>query len=151
MIIRIPLWWRSVCRIREGLGEGVGRWFDDNIRRMLSDGRNTLFWHDNWVGDTPLRCKFPCLFDLAVSKECTVEDMCRAGWEVGGGGWEWRGRLLAWEEDSVKECSALLSNVVLQVNAHDSWRCLLDLHMVTRSGKLIAFLPIMVTLWIGHW
>jgi len=50
-------------------------WFDDNIRRVIGDGRNTLFWHDNWVGDTPLRVKFPRLFDLAVSKEYSVEDM----------------------------------------------------------------------------
>jgi hypothetical protein len=52
--------------------------------------------------------------------------MCRGGWEVGGRGWEWRRRLLAWEEDSVRECSALLSNIVLQENAHDFWRWLLD-------------------------
>ena len=76
--------WRSVCRVWEGLGEGVGRWFDDNIRQVVGDGRNTLVWHDNWVGDIPLRCRFPCLFDLAVKKECSMEEMSRVGWEVGG-------------------------------------------------------------------
>jgi len=119
-------WWRLVCRIREGLGEGMGRWFDDNIRRVIGDGRNTLFWYDNWVGGTPLRFKFPRLFDLVVSKECSVEDMWRGGWEVGGGGWEWRRRLFVWEEDTVRECSTLLSNIVLQENVYDSWRWLLD-------------------------
>ena len=24
-------WWRSVCRVREGVGEGVGRWFDNTF------------------------------------------------------------------------------------------------------------------------
>jgi len=86
------LWWRSVCRIREGLGEGFGSWFDDNIRRVVGDGRNTLFWHDNWVGEIPLRFKFSRLFDLAVKKECSVEEMRTSGWTVGGRGWEWRGR-----------------------------------------------------------
>lgn len=33
---------------------------------------------------------------------------------------------MAWEEESVKECSMLLSNVVLQVNVHDSWIWLID-------------------------
>jgi hypothetical protein len=75
----VSSWWRSVCRVREGLGESVGRWFDDNIRRVVGDGRNAFFWHDNWVGDIPLRCKFPRLFDLAVRKKCFVEEMSRVG------------------------------------------------------------------------
>jgi hypothetical protein len=68
-----------MCRIREGLDESVGRWFDVNIRRVVGVGRHTLFWHENWVGEIPLRVKFPRLFDLAVSKECSVEEMWRLG------------------------------------------------------------------------
>jgi len=34
---------------------------------------------------------------------------------------------MAWEEDSVRECSTLLVNVILQENIQDSWRWLLDL------------------------
>ena len=34
--------------------------------------------------------------------------------------------LFAWEEESVKECSILLYNTVLQDNVHDVWRWLLD-------------------------
>jgi len=52
--------------------------------------------------------------------------MNRLGWAVGGMAWVWRRRLLAWEEDSVRECSLLLHNVVLQVNVSDNWRWLLD-------------------------
>lgn len=76
-------WCRMLCRVREGVGEGVGRWFDNNIQRVLGDGRNTLFWHDMWVGDIPLCDKFPRLFDLAVDKEGSVEEMSRLGWEEG--------------------------------------------------------------------
>ena len=39
-------WWRSMCSIREGLGKGVGRWFDNNIRRVVGDGNDTLSWQD---------------------------------------------------------------------------------------------------------
>lgn len=81
-------WWRSLCRIREGVGNGVGSWFEENIRRIVGDGRETLFWYDNWVGEVPLRFKFPRLFDLAVNKDRTVKEMRRLGWEVGGGAWE---------------------------------------------------------------
>jgi hypothetical protein len=38
----------------------------------------------------------------------------------------WRRRLLAWEEESVAECVALLSNIVLQENTIDRWRWVLD-------------------------
>jgi len=52
--------------------------------------------------------------------------MASRGWEVGGGAWEWRRRLLAWEEDSITECSSVLSNVVLQESSFDRWRWTLD-------------------------
>jgi len=93
------------------------------------------YWYDTWVGDVPLRSKFPRLFDLAVNKEQTVEDMMRLGWEAGGGAWEWRRRLLAWEEESVGECSVMLHNVVLQESSTDTWRSLLDpIHGYTVRG-----------------
>ena len=38
----------------------------------------------------------------------------------------WRRRLLAWEEESVRECSVLLHNIVWQDTVYDSWRWLLD-------------------------
>jgi len=52
------------------------------------------------------KCK---LFDLVVSRGSTVTEMAPLGWEVSGGAWVWRRRLLAWEEEEeVRECSALL-------------------------------------------
>jgi len=120
------LWWRMVCRVREGVGEGVGHWFDDNVRWVVGDGRGTLFWYDNWIGEIPLRLKFQRLFDLSVSKESTVEKMARLGWEEDGLAWVWRRRLLAWEEESLRECSALLNNITLQENVLDTWRWQLD-------------------------
>ena len=54
------------------------------------------------------------------------EYLANLGWEDGGEAWGWRRRLFAWEEDSVRECSSLLSNVVLQDHIQDNWRWLLD-------------------------
>jgi len=135
------VWWKTVCRVREG----VGNWFEDNIRKVVGDGRDTLFWYDRLIGDVPLRVKFPRLFELSVEKECTVENMWRLGWEPDGGAWGWRSRLFAREEESVRECAALLNNIVLQDSVHDSWRWLLDLvcgysvrgayHHITSSGE----------------
>ncbi|XP_024636614.1 uncharacterized protein [Medicago truncatula] len=115
-----------MCGVREGLGEGVARWFEDNTRRIMGDGRDILFWHDIWVGEIPLKIKFPRLYELVEDKECSVADARRV---IGPDrGWEslWRRRLLAWEEESVRECSVLLHNIVLQENVHDAWRWILD-------------------------
>jgi hypothetical protein len=87
----------------------------------VGDGRNTFFWLDHWVGDSPLRFKFPRLFDLALNKECSVEEMVRIELGEGGEAHLWRRRLLAWEEESVRECSLLLHNIVLQDNITDTW------------------------------
>jgi len=115
-----------MCGVREGLGEGVGKWFEDNIRRIMGDGRDALFWHDIWVGEIPLKIKFPCLYELAEDKEWSVAEASRVLGPDGGSKRVWRRRLLAWEEESVRECSVLLDNIVLQDNVHDAWRWLLD-------------------------
>jgi len=129
------LWWRMICDVREGVGSGVGIWFEDNIRRVVGNGKNTFFWTDNWLGGVPLKLKFSRLYELSVHKECSVEDMAKLGWEVGGHSWVWRRRLMAWEEESVRECSILLSNVVLQENIQDHWRWVLDpIHGYSVSG-----------------
>ena len=125
------VWWRTLCRVREGVGEGVGGWFDDNVRRIVGEGRDTLFWHDTWVGDTSLKLKFPRLFDLYVNKESTMEEMARLGWEVGGRGGSgdvvcWRGRRKVWR-------SALLCYTILF--------CRLQF-MILGGGYLILFMVI---------
>jgi hypothetical protein len=120
------MWWRTICHVREGVGSGAGNWFDDNIRRVVGNGRNTFFWTDNWLDGAPLKLQFSRLYELSVYKEYSVEDMARLGWSEGGLAWGWRRRLMAWEEESVRECSALLANVILQEHIHDYWRWLLD-------------------------
>jgi len=134
------MWWRTICHVREGVGSGVGNWFDDNIRRVVGNGRNTFFWTDNWLDGAPLKLQFSRLYELSVHKECSVEDMARLGWGEGGLAWGWRARLMAWEEDSVRECSALLANVILQEHIRDSCRWLLDLIHGYSVGGTYCFL-----------
>lgn len=88
---------------------------------MVANGRKTFFWTDNWLGGVPSRIQFSRLFELSVNQECSVEEMARLGWEEGGGVWVWKRRLLAWEEESVRECVGLLTNIFLQDNIHDYW------------------------------
>lgn len=108
------------------MGLAVGSWFNDNTCRVVENGSSTYFWTDNWVGGVPLRDKYSMLFDMAVRRGSTVAEMATLGWEVGGGAWVWRRCLLAWEEEEVRKCSALLSNIVLQECTNDKWKWLLD-------------------------
>jgi len=39
----------------------------------------------------------------------------------GGEAWNWRRRLLAWDEELWSDCCALLIPIVLQVNVNDRW------------------------------
>lgn len=95
------VWWNMICKVRDGVGEGIERWFEENVRRVVGDGRNTLFWYDTWIGDTPLRLRFPRLFELVVEKESRVRKMRQLGWEANGRVWVWRRLLFAWEEEGV--------------------------------------------------
>jgi len=120
------LWWRMITSIRRGVGVSEGSWFEDNVCRVVGGGGTIFFWSDNLVGGVPLRVQFPRLFDLAVDKWVTVQQMECRGWTDGGGAWEWRRRLLAWEEETLSECAFLLHNVVLQDHILDRWRWMLD-------------------------
>jgi len=55
-----------------------------------------------------------------------MEEMERVGWGDGGMARLRRRRLLGWEEESVRECSILLRNIVLQINVTDKWSWLLN-------------------------
>ena len=120
------VWWRMICGIRSGVGVGAENWFEDNVRRVVSEGSSTYFWLDNWVGGAPLRVQFPRLFDLIIDKEATVREMAERGWAIGGGAWVWRRRLLAWEEEIVVDCVGLLADFVLQEHTIDRWQWILD-------------------------
>jgi hypothetical protein len=69
------------------------------------------------------------------------------GWGIQGGAWVWRRSLFAWEEDSVRECSVLLHNFVLQDFVLDTWRWALDpthgytvrgaYRLITTTGEMV--------------
>lgn len=76
-------WWREVAKIRNGVGDDGGGWFEECVARKVGDGVDTYFWYDSWLGGVPFRVHFRRLFDLAVNKSCKVATMCSLGWENG--------------------------------------------------------------------
>ena len=74
------LWLRNIVELRRE------EWFRDNVKCGVGNGERTLFWSNVWVGDVPLRVRFPRLFDLSCCKEVSVAGMCQLGWRGCGGG-----------------------------------------------------------------
>jgi hypothetical protein len=102
-----------LINVKNWAGVGGGRWFDDNVGREVGDGAQTLFWWDPWIDGLVLKNSFSCLFDLATNKMATVVEMYSFRWRVEGEAWQWQRRLLAWEEEKVRECCDILSNIIL--------------------------------------
>ena len=48
--------WRAIQAIKHEIRMGA--------RFSIGDGEGTLFWHDPWMDDLPLRVKFPSLFAI---------------------------------------------------------------------------------------
>jgi len=104
----------------------VGRWFDDNIFRVVGNGNGTFFWMDNWFGGALLGVRFSRMFELAENRWALVAEMSQLEWKEGGDAWRWRRRLFAWEEENVREGISLLRNIVLPINVLNKWRSQLD-------------------------
>jgi hypothetical protein len=37
------VWWNNLISVKNGVGVGGGRWFDDNVGREVGDGAQTFF------------------------------------------------------------------------------------------------------------
>jgi hypothetical protein len=53
-------------KIRQVIYIEVGRWFDDNLRRVVGNGVNTSFRLDTWVGGVPLSGGGCCLHERKI-------------------------------------------------------------------------------------
>jgi hypothetical protein len=112
------VWWRDISSLRSE------EWFHGNVSQVVGDGKNTLFWSDVWVGGMSFRDRFTRLYDLSMLKSESVFNMNLLGWGDGGGAWNWRRTLFAWEEEMLEQLRLLLLTVTLQVGRVDKrvWR-----------------------------
>ncbi|GKA73884.1 RNA-directed DNA polymerase, eukaryota [Tanacetum coccineum] len=63
--------WCSIMRDLHKLKEkGFDFW--SHCKKRIGNGTDTSFWSDCWIGDMPLRAKFPRLFALELDKEASV-------------------------------------------------------------------------------
>lgn len=79
---RVSGWWRDLCEYGE-FGQGLTEEFE----KIIGNGVDTSFWEENWIGGTPMRLKFPSLYQLSTQKTAKVSgcglwiDDCWA-WEL---------------------------------------------------------------------
>ncbi|KAF3670562.1 hypothetical protein FXO37_08488 [Capsicum annuum] len=45
------------------------------INFKVGNGQKVSFWHDNWIGQAPLKQKYPVLFGLCLQQEATIAKM----------------------------------------------------------------------------
>lgn len=54
----------------------------------VGSGIRVSFWHDKWKGDTPFKDKFPLLFIISNSPNCSVADC----WGISTNSWKFTSR-----------------------------------------------------------
>ena len=104
-------WWRDMSRIC-GVRNKTN-WFDNKIRWRLGNENRISFWEDKWLGEVPLKQKFPRLHSLSLNSDSTFCEVVE--WVNNGNGvgmlWNlcWRRELFVWEKELEAELSMLIS------------------------------------------
>lgn len=95
------------------------------VRKGLGDGSSTLFWHDFWVGVSPLNILFPSLFLLSMTQILQYLQ-----WVLGTSNWDWSP---AWRRDlrphdilEFEQLFSSLNQVSLNASSHDNFVLNLD-------------------------
>ncbi|RVW82388.1 40S ribosomal protein S9-2 [Vitis vinifera] len=110
-------------KTKEGRGTyGVGVWKEimkeakwcwENIKFKVGKGTRIKFWSDQWCGNERLSHAFPQLYEMAVNKNATVNEM----WDHsnGPGGWNLRFHrdFNDWEMDMIRGLLIRLKDVKL--------------------------------------
>jgi hypothetical protein len=66
------LWWKDVCSIGSNLGVN---WFSQCVIKKVGNEALTSFWADKWIGELPLKDRFPRLFSISNQKEASVAEI----------------------------------------------------------------------------
>lgn len=57
----ISSFWKAVIKDREKMNWG--------LKKIVGNGRATLFWLDRWIGECALKCVYPQLFQIATKSD----------------------------------------------------------------------------------
>ncbi|GKB88668.1 RNA-directed DNA polymerase, eukaryota, partial [Tanacetum coccineum] len=97
-------------------GKGFDFW--SHCKKRIGNGDDSRFWFDCWIGDVPLRVKFPRLFALDLNKEASVAVKLSAPIDISFR----RNARGGIEEHLLADLTSLMDSVTLS-NSGDRWVC----------------------------
>lgn len=118
-------WWRDIQRL-DSAHPSLHGWFTSAVRRKVLNGKSTLFWHDTWLSDVPLKILFPRLFSISSVQDCMVADFGLWRGDLWCWNCSWRRNLFAWEVDLQVQLQDTLAPVVVSRDGTDGWVWLED-------------------------
>jgi hypothetical protein len=74
------LWWRDICSLDLNTN-----WFGEALERCVRNGAFTLFWSAKWIGNSPLKERFPRIFSISNQQLATISSMGIGSMVCGGG------------------------------------------------------------------
>jgi len=112
-------WWRDIKKVTS---EGQnGNWFEEIIEWKLGKGDLINFWNDKWIGEVPLKEKFPRLYANSINKEATIREI--GCWNNESWEWNlaWRMELFDWETPQLALMMEQLLDKSLNGEREDIW------------------------------
>ncbi|GKV24205.1 hypothetical protein SLEP1_g33843 [Rubroshorea leprosula] len=113
-------WWRDLRKIEYEV-DGKRGWFKEGVGKIVGEGKETLFWHEVWAGDMPLKEKFNRLFRLSKEKYVCIANM--GEWRNGEltWNWKWRRSLFTWETDMLQDLLSIVQGTKLKQGEDDCY------------------------------
>lgn len=97
----------------------MGKPIRSMMKREVNNGKDTLFWLDDWLGIGPLKTSFPNLFCLERNIRCSITDRI----SLGGPTWDWK----SWPKNDIqiRELIDIASKIGMYQlsNSPDKWSC----------------------------
>ena len=121
--------WRSICA-------GVTNFpttrdmLRSHIKRIVGNGTNTYFWHEIWLGEAPLKTRFPRLFSITKQPNSSIAAL--GHWDGPKWMWDflWTREFRPQDRCEWVQLNADLNNIVLSTRSEDSYAWSL-----TKSGN----------------
>ncbi|XP_071694998.1 uncharacterized protein [Rutidosis leptorrhynchoides] len=113
--------WKDIIRTGKDITK-CGFNFNNNFSRTIGEGRNILFWEDQWIGDQFFKDKYPRIYRLEEVKNDKVCD--RVSWVNSSPIMKWQWRRLQ-RDINDDELNSMVQDIACSIhndNANDGWK-----------------------------